>query len=175
MRRRRSGYALIELLLVISSLAVVMGLCMALLHALLKLDRSARSHLAEASSRDRLARQFRQDARASSRFEPKSATAPQDRIELLRPDGRVVLYRAREGHLVRTERSGDSNVRSESYNLPSRGIARFSVHVQDGSSFASLVLPRKKNPVGGERSHEIRIEAHLGKDLLSTHGRETPR
>jgi len=71
MKDRRGGYAIIELLIVMTSLVVIFGLCVALIHALLKLDRSSRAHLAEASTRDRFVRQFRSDARARSRLQTK--------------------------------------------------------------------------------------------------------
>ena len=131
--RHRRGYALIEMVLVMTTLVVIFALCVGLIHALLRLDRACRAHLNKAATRDRLARQFRQDARASGQSTPDAKVAAfSDHLEMVRLDGRVVRYQTRANDLVRTERRGDQTIREESYRFPARGPIRFRVH-DDGA------------------------------------------
>ena len=70
MTRRRRGYALIEVMVVITITAVMLGLCAGMIHLLMRLDRSGRSTAEEAADLARLARDFRADAHASSPVDP---------------------------------------------------------------------------------------------------------
>jgi len=102
-------------------------------------------------------------------------TGSHDRLELVRPDGRVVVYQGREGRLERTERDGDRNLRNESYNFPSRGVPSLGVHGPGRSTFAWVDLPRNAKSLAKERGHSVRIEALLGKDLRRTQAQEAAR
>jgi type II secretory pathway component PulJ len=162
---KRRGYAIIEMLLVMSAMAILLGLCVGLIHGLLRLDRISRGHLAEATTRDRLARQLRQDVRGAASSKPAGKTNdPSDRLELSRSDGRIVLYQMREGHLERTERDGDRVVRGERFSLPSRAAPQFRVREQGGSVFIVATFPRKSIAKPGETAREFQVEARLGKD-----------
>src|SRR6185312_1016428 len=102
--------------LVISALAVVMGLSVGLIHLLMRLDRVARDHLAQATTRNRLAHRFRLDVRTAARARPGPQGAGRaDGLELTGPGGRVVTYGVRDGRLVRAEHDGSRLVRQEAY------------------------------------------------------------
>jgi hypothetical protein len=164
MTGRRRGYMIVELLLVLTALVIVFGLCVGLIHSLLRLDRAGRDHLAEATTRGRLARQFRQDVRAASRSSLSEGPAPPlGRLELEAPDGRVVVYEPGDGRLLRIERAGDRQVRREEYRFPSRAAAQFRSRREDGASFVILTLRRKGGATSGPQ-RESDYEALLGRD-----------
>ncbi len=163
---RRRGFSLVEMVVVISAMAVILGMCVGLIHALLTLDRIGRAHLAEVAARGRLARQFRQDVRAASRAEPvRDRDGRAAALRLDRPDGPPVEYRAGPGRLDRDERpAGDAPVRRETFRLRATGAARFEVRDEQGDTFVGLLVPDGSafGPAGGPR--ESRIEALLGRD-----------
>ncbi|AGA30457.1 hypothetical protein [Singulisphaera acidiphila] len=166
MRSHRRGYVMVELMLVMSSLLIIFGVCVVLMHGLLKLDRAGRAHLAESSSRDRLARQFRLDVRSASRSKPgREDRAPSDHLELVRPDGRIIDYRVLKGQIVRDEHDKGGQVFGhESYRLPSQALPRFQVREEEKSLLILLQLHREPASEG-MRSPDPGCEALLSKDL----------
>lgn len=161
--KARRGYSLVELLVVISSLAVVMGICVAILHSLLKLDRVGRAHLAQAMTRDRLAHQFRKDVHAAQTALPKTVPGVlSDRLELGRRDGRVVTYEAKGKTLGRSERLGDQLVRVESYSFPA-APPKFRLSVDDGTTFVTMVGPRS-SVANGPQGRPFQVDAGLSRD-----------
>ena len=166
MRRNRRGYVIVELMLVMSSLLIIFGVCVVLMHGLLKLDRVGRAHLAEASGRDRLARQFRLDVRSASHSKPgRGEAAPSDHLELGRPDGRVIDYRVLKGRIVRDEHDKGGLILShETYRLPSRALPWFQVRQEEKALF--LLLQWNPETVSeGMRSPDPGCEALLSRDL----------
>lgn len=161
MTRRRVGYALIELLVVMAVWTVMMALCAGLIHLLLKLDRSGRTASENAADLSRLARDFRADAHAAR---PGSVTLAPDRLTLALEPGRTVDYQVRPDDILRTLREGEKVRRFEVYRRPSRTAVRLEVEKEGPRPFASLVLDRP--PDGREDSfyQDYRIEAELGKD-----------
>lgn len=161
----RSGYSLIEMVLVIGAITVLLGLCAGMIHRLLKLDRVARAHLTETATVARLARQFRQDVRASMRAEPGGdADHPGSVLELSRSDNEWVSYRPEGRSLIRTHRRTGQVDRRESYALPRRGTPRFEVLDEGQAILVSLQL---RPPVAEPRGFgptELRIEALLNRD-----------
>jgi hypothetical protein len=174
---RRGGYAMIEMVIVIAAIIVILGMCVGLIHALMRLDRIGRAHLVEVTTRGRLARQFRQDVRAASRAEPVRDRDGRDAaLRLDRPDGPSVEYRAGPGRLDRDERpAGDAPARRETFRLRATGVPRFEVRDDGGGSFVGLLVPDGTTfgPPDGPR--ETRIEALLGRDRrLSGLGEDMP-
>jgi len=167
MKRARPGLVLVELLLSMSGLLIIVGLCVSLLYGLLKLDRVARDHFAEATTRDRLTRQFRLDVRAATRTVPDpDAAGVTDRLELGLPGGRIVDYRVRNGRIVRDVRNeGGDPVSHEAYRLPSKAEPRFQVRRSDGDVFVTLQLIRPSNPARGRLIRDPGAEALLARDL----------
>jgi hypothetical protein len=158
-RSDRRGYSLIEMVLAIGGVTIIIGLCAGLLHTLLRLDRSGRESLNDSTSLARLARQFRQDVRASSkvRLEPDRP----DSIGLVREGGPAVSYRVEEGRLLREEKDAETTRRREAFLVGHPGPVRFEVE----GGLVRVVIPRDK---GGERlspgRSAVAVEARLGKD-----------
>ncbi|WP_406701008.1 hypothetical protein V5E97_19670 [Singulisphaera sp. Ch08] len=176
MRQNRRGYVIVELLLVMSSLVIIFGICVVLMHGLLRLDRTGRNHLAEAASRDRLFRQFRLDVRSASRSKPGRGDAtPSDHLELAIPDGRVIDYHVVNGQIVRDEHGKGGQVfHHELYRLPSRALPRFQVRPEESALFVLLQLHREP-ALAGTRSPEPVCEALLSKDLRFADSQESAR
>jgi hypothetical protein len=162
-RRPRRGFSLVELLVAIGGVAITLGICITLLHSLLRLDRAARGHLAETSAVGRLARQFRQDVRAATRSNAKPDAAG---LELAMPDEGIVEYEARPGSLLRVERKGDQIVRREAFRVHRGGTPRFATEGENDDLRVSLVLASlEESPSPGSGpSRAIRIEARMNRD-----------
>ena len=159
--RRRVGFALIELLVVITITAVILGLCAGMIHLLLKLDRSGREALERSSDLARLARDFRADAHASARFEPIESS--EDRLILGLDGGRTVEYRARPGDILRTVRDGDRARHFETYRRPARASVRYARDGDGPGSFLILTIDRPRDGRDDPSFRDYRIEAELGK------------
>jgi hypothetical protein len=168
-RRVRRGMTIIELILVMSTLILVLGLCTGLIHAVLRLDRTGRSYVVETTTIGRLSRQFRGDVHAATRVRPSGGVgdlAPG--LELVLPGDRTVRYQSRDRSLVRTQQHGEVLERREIYTLPFCPAPQFAVETPPGQTWASLRLPRSTQPgtnPGPDRLyHELTIEAAVGRD-----------
>jgi prepilin-type N-terminal cleavage/methylation domain-containing protein len=156
----RRGWTLIEVVAAIAVGSVIMGLGIALLHLLLRLDRETREDLRARAALARLAEQFRDDAHgavgpASTPPHPGPWRFP------LRGD-RVAEYVQEADGLTRVERAGNEDQRRESYRLPA-GTA-VSVEVEESKSGRMAVLrivPGDKEP-REPAAYSVRIEAALG-------------
>jgi type II secretory pathway pseudopilin PulG len=161
--RARRGFTLVELLVVMGGVLITLGVCTILLQSLLRLDRAARGHLAETTAVSRLARQFRQDVRASTRAEAKPDAA---QLMLALPGEELVEYEARPGTLLRVERKGDQVVRREAYRIHRGSMPRFATEGENNQLQVSLVLANVEEipAPGSGPSRAIRIEARLNRD-----------
>jgi hypothetical protein len=168
-RRAPRGVSITEIVFVIASLSILLGLCAGLLHAVLRLDRSGRSHLVETATIGRLARQFRQDVHAASRAKPvggEAADGPAPGLELTLPEDRTVAYEASATALVRTQRKGPAVERREAYSIPFCRDPRFLVRGSDGAVWTSLELPRSTVPGAGpgDFRHHLQVDALTSRD-----------
>ena len=162
MTRRRHGFALIELLVVITVAGVLLTLCAGTIHLLLKLDRSGRTASEEAADLARLARDFRADAHASTKPEPTALAA--DRLTLSLDGGRMVEYLVRPLDILRTLREGDKVRHLESYRRPARTSVRPEIDRSGPRPFVVLVIDRPPDGRDDSSYHDHRIVAELGKD-----------
>ncbi|MBX6314322.1 MAG: hypothetical protein IRY99_15625, partial [Isosphaeraceae bacterium] len=170
--RRRRGTSLVETMVVIATGGLVLGLCVILIQALLKLDRAGRSHLVEGMTLARLARDLRRDARAATAAEVKAGDAgPETRLALTLPSGRSIEYQIQARGLAREGKDDWGLPLVESYPLrPSQG-SRWSVEREEGRPRVALLLRfgASEGEPGGWRS--VRMEGRLGSD----HRFEDPR
>ncbi|WP_422930350.1 hypothetical protein [Singulisphaera sp. PoT] len=160
--KRRRGYALIEMVIIIGAIALLFGLCVGLIHTTMRLDRAARSHINEVMTVDRLARRFREDSRSARSWKAsKDEKTRLDRLELDSVDGRAIQYQAQAGKLSRIERKGDAAPKSESYRLQRKGSVGFAILDDKPIKFAVLTIPVQSPGT----SAVLKIEAQLGKDM----------
>jgi type II secretory pathway component PulJ len=158
-RTKRPGFTLFEIILVVAGASMIVATCAMLLHVLLRLDTVGRSHLNDASTVSRLARQFREDVRTASKADrtPESNQAP--RLTLTTPGAPTVIYQVESDRLLRLESLGDKVVRRESYSIARLGPVAF----EGDGGFIRLVLLRKPDEPGTAIRPRARIDARLGK------------
>jgi type II secretory pathway component PulJ len=167
---KRHGYALVEMVLAIGAVAIVIGLCAGMLHVLLRLDRTARSHLVETTTIGRLARQFRQDVHAAhDANRGATGNGAAAKLELVLSGDRSIIYEMRDGSLLRREHHGNTAGRLETYRLPFCREGVFTMHTQDGKVWVQLRL--RRGPESGVASgasgprQDLAIDARVGRDL----------
>ncbi len=159
----RRGYSLIELIVVMTVGATLVGIAVTLLGTLLQADRAVRSHHEQNAMLDRLAERFRRDAHAAEgppAVEKNAEGEPAWRFVL--PDGHDVWYVLSSAEVVREERNGKAIVRQESYLLPEDCVVAVAVADSAVPSIVSLLIAPAD--VSLRPGHEIRIDAALGRD-----------
>ena len=118
---RVRGYTLIEILVVITTGAVMVGLAVGLLHMLTRLDQASREQIRSQGTINGLADQFRRDVHAAGGFTVLNAPGgddPRGAWQFPLAAERVVQYRAEPGRLARIERAGEQVLQQESYTFP---------------------------------------------------------
>src|SRR5262249_46147345 len=95
----RRGVFLIELLVVISGLAVLMGLCAITIQLLMRVSSEAQAQRSNAAALGRLAEQFREDVHGCDEAQPR----PSAGLRLTRGPRVVIDYQARDGRVDRVE------------------------------------------------------------------------
>ena len=157
----RRGFSLLEMLVAVTVGSVLMGIGVAILTLLLRLDRTGREHAHRAVVLGRLAEQFRDDVHAALRPMPAGTDhrAPW-RLDL-GPD-RTVSYRITPESVERDETAPGKPVRHESYPLPEGCAARVSLSADRTAQVASLIVAPAGTP--SPTSHQLRVDAVLGRD-----------
>jgi type II secretory pathway pseudopilin PulG len=161
-RHRRGGWALIELLVVFSVLAVLMTIAAGLVFQMLRIGGSERSRVVVAADLERLARDLRGDGR--------EAAAPDlrpDRLILSLPGGRAVEYGIARRDVLRTVRRAGKIEHREIYRLPLATTGGFELSREGSRPVIALVLATAADakpdrpPDPGYR--DFRIEAVPGR------------
>jgi len=155
----RRGYSLVEMLVVLTVGAVIVGICVGLLHTLLRTEQNGRERVPQTRILVRLAEQFRTDVSAAVR---QVASARQGEWQFALPGDRVVTYQASPGEVRWEERTQGKPAIRETYVLPRGCSAAITVHSQAAPPVASLVVADKN--ATQQAAHEIRVVAVLGKD-----------
>ncbi|HWB07676.1 MAG TPA: prepilin-type N-terminal cleavage/methylation domain-containing protein [Pirellulales bacterium] len=168
---RRTGYTLVELIVVISINAVLMAVGASVLGTLLRTEHQGRCHFDRASGLVRLADQWRSDVAASETgaVVPAAAAlagaksqpaAPQTSALRLQsaPDHKIEFFRDGD-RLRRIEYQGPAVVRREAYLLSDLVDADFSV---SESQIATLRLTFGKDKSGARDTWQI--DARLARD-----------
>ncbi len=169
-RGRRGGWALLELLVVITAATALLGLAAGLIHQMLKIDGAERSRVVVAADLERLAHDLRSDAHSAARL---AESAP-GRVILALAESRSVEYTVRGREILRTARRGEKVDHREQYRLPATTVARFeSTGDRAGSLIAVVVTAdpaasKGRPPEAGYRDY--RIEAAVGRDGRLTGG-----
>lgn len=164
----RHGFTLIEMLVVISLLAVILPMSGAMIYLLLRAQAAAGDSLADAVILSRFSHAFHADVHSAS-GSPKirDSAAGGSRIELPLGDSRRVDYSIEpSGTIERIVTKGQTTERREEFRLPGlRGEFQVS---SDGREAVCVCQPRL---IGGSRSapsssssSKIRIAAVIGRD-----------
>jgi prepilin-type N-terminal cleavage/methylation domain-containing protein len=129
--RRRSGYTLVELMVVIAMLAVFMMIAIVLLGLLLRADAVGHDSLAAQLTTSRLSRQFRDDAHSAIAV---SGAESHDSVTFAGTLEERIVWSAQAGRLTRTRYRSDTVTARESYRL--HDSARFLI--RDGGRLVEL-------------------------------------
>jgi prepilin-type N-terminal cleavage/methylation domain-containing protein len=168
MTRRRLGYALIELMVVMTVTAIILTLSAGMIHLLLKLERSSRTASEQANDLARLGRDFRADVHASIEDYTTLEAVPKrfgaNRMRLKVSENRTVEYQVRPGDILRTVREGDKVRHFETYRRPSRTSARFWSDGVGPRTFVLLMIDQPTDSRDNSLYRKYQIEAELGKD-----------
>ncbi len=161
-RSRHRGFSLIELMVVVTVVTVLLGLCAGMIHLLLKLDHAGRYSSELAADLTRLAHDFRLDAHEATPLDPTSS--PLDSLKLPLGGGRTVEYQVRPGDIVRTLREGGKVRHHDLYRRPARSTVHFEVAREGSRPFATLRIDRPPNGIDDSVYDDFRIVGELGKD-----------
>ena len=175
-RHPRSGFTLVEMLVVISVAAVMLGLSVSTIHLLLDAEHEAARSLRFNTSVARLAQAFRGDMHASRQVELPASEAGQPIVLVASADGRQFRYEL-DAHLAtRIETEAGKEVHREVYYFPPHSSLRFEHRSDQKGPDQKLVLLEIEMAAGGRGSRAVpsaasdgpkrryAIEAALGRD-----------
>jgi prepilin-type N-terminal cleavage/methylation domain-containing protein len=160
MKNRRRGFTLFEMLVALTLGTAALGTIVTTMQVLLRIDRSGRDRVAEASSMMRLGSLLRADAHASTRL-----VRAEKGMDLHGPDGLVARYRLKDAGMERTAEGADGKVASRAWHrLPPKSKTDLDSMDVDGIKLLVLTVSKDGGP-GNVASRVERIEAALGRDL----------
>lgn len=153
------GLTLIETMVMISVLAILLGLAAVTMQVLMRLGGDTQSRRAAASAMGRLAERFREDVHACDDAEPRPPAGLR-----LRPDPRRSIdYEVQAGRVVRAETVDGQPGRRETYALDRHETAAFERRDDGPRSFLALVIRRTDRPGGVAPPHPMEVLALIGK------------
>jgi len=150
-------------LIVVSGVAMMLGLCAVSIQLLLRLNVDLVSRYSSALTLERLGRQVRHDAHSSDKAELKAESKPAS-LRLFLGPGHLALYEARDGAVVRSESQSSKLVRHESFALAKGAVARFELREHGSRRLVALVVTRSAGKSPTEPPRPLEVLALLGKD-----------
>ena len=159
-RSARRGISLIEVMVVISVLAALLGLCAVTIQLVMRVGSDAQARRSAAAALGRLAEQFREDVHACDDVQLRTSAGLR-----LRLNPRVMIdYELHAGRIARVESTDGQASRQESYVLGRNDTAVFDRRDDGPRRFLALVVNHKERPGQAEPIHPMEILALVGKD-----------
>jgi type II secretory pathway pseudopilin PulG len=167
------GFSLIELLVVMTGVAVILGLCAVTIQALIRVNADAQARLSASATFARLASQFREDVHASDDAQipadPKLGGNPGEAratatLRLTRDPQRVITYEVRDGRVARLESTSGKTSRHESYRIGNRNVVVFERRDEGPRRFVAMVMSRDAGKGQLEPPRPLEVLALQGKD-----------
>ena len=170
---RRRGVSLIELMVVMTGVAVVLGLCAVTIQALMKVNADAQARLNASEALARLASQFREDVHSSEHIElladtKSSGTKPSKTLRIIREPHLVVTYEVSPGRVARLESSSGKMSRHELFRVGKGRVVTFQRRNEGSRHFVALVISRESERGMPEPDHPLEVLALLGRDQPAT-------
>jgi hypothetical protein len=163
----RRGITLIEVLVLITGAAVMLGLCAVTIQLLLRLHADSQAKVSSSLVLDRLARQLRDDAHASEivRLDTADAKAKDNRssLTLSTSASESIRYVAGEHVVARHEIKNGNRLRHESYSLERDQTARFELFDESGHRMVRLLVTREPGKHRTEPPRPLEVVAALAK------------
>jgi prepilin-type N-terminal cleavage/methylation domain-containing protein len=158
----RRGFTLIEMLAVMTCLAVMLGLCAVTIQVLLRTGADAQERRSATAAMGRLAEQFREDVHASD----EAMVMASEDLRLARgPRPRVAIaYEVEGGRVDRIESVDDTESRRESYVLGRGRSASFEARDDGPRRFLALVVRREARPGQSDPARPLEVLALIGKN-----------
>jgi hypothetical protein len=170
----RRGITIIEVLIVVTGVAMMLGLCAVSIQILMRLNADGQARYGAAVSLERLARQVRDDAHSSETAQiaalEKTAGNPTSLRLDMGPDHKVA-YEPRDGSVVRTESQAGQVVRHDSYALARGALARFELRDEASRRLVALVVSRPAGKSQTEPPRPLEVVAVQGKDRVGPLGK----
>ena len=161
----RRGISLIEVVVLMTGVAAMLGLTVIMLQLLMKLDADSRARLDTAGVLARLAQQFRGDVHTASaaRLLEQRPKAGVLRIEP-GPD-RAIEYQVKgTNKLLRVETLKAKTVRTERYEIARGGSIDLVLKQDGGHQFASLTVDRRASKYQTDPPRLFEILAQVGRN-----------
>ena len=175
-RKPQRGYSLVEMLAVMATMTLVLGLCVALLEMILKLHSSGMQHIENEAAIARMARVFRNDVRSATEVTRCAIGKNSTTLGLSIGGESVIEYQVIKDSLLRSEWREDELVGQEQFRLPKTSSARFEHRESGGLDRVALVLERRgKTGQGEARSRPFQVEATRGANFRFELAGETTR
>lgn len=163
----RRGFTLLEVLIVVTSVAALLGVCAVTIQLLFRLSADSQSRLTAAIAIDRLARQLRGDVHgaqaAQLAADPKAPSQPAA-VRLSFDAGHEITYSPRAHSVVRSETLGGKPVRREEFMLGSSRDARFAVRDEASHRWVVLILSHSPERNRTDPPRPVEVIALAGKD-----------
>lgn len=165
---RRRGFSLVEMLVVIVSMSVLLGVAVTTLTLLMRAGQTATSAVTSSLAVSRLAHDFRREVRAASAAEVEPGENGQPaRLRLsVAPDRRVIYWREKTS-ILRREMSGDEVLRAEKYSVDASEVS-FTVPESGQVTLAISTSLNDRAPTRGRSvsavSRRFQIDATVGAD-----------
>jgi type II secretory pathway component PulJ len=157
---RRPAVTLIEMQVVITLMAVLLGLTGVCLHGMVRAHDRLRTNAQRRASLDRFSLQLRTDAHAAiaARLDDDQATKT---LVLTAADASEIVYRAEASDVSRMVRQGETVRHRDTYRLP--GVAGLEWAVSDGDPLRVVVETLPAQGVGRHAAAPpMKIEAAVG-------------
>ncbi len=166
----RRGVTLIEVIVLMTGVAAMLGLTVLMLQLLLKLDGDSRARFDRAGMLARLAEQFRRDVHgaAAARLVEEPSRPALLRIE--QEPGRAIDYQVKgQSKVVRVESFRGKPVRTESYEVAQGGPIELALKQEGGHRFATLIVDRQasRNRTDPSRLFEVLAQVGRNRDRLA--------
>jgi prepilin-type N-terminal cleavage/methylation domain-containing protein len=149
MKRRRRGYTLLEVAIVVTILSMVVVLATTTLTTLFRIERQFAGDAAQSQTIARLASQLRTDAHAAI------STTTAEGCELALADGRTIRLAFASPAVTREVFRGDKIEHRDAFLLPRSATATFSSLPQDRGQLIRLTIAPKEG-VPSSRAPPVR-------------------
>jgi hypothetical protein len=163
--RRPRGITIIEILIVVTCVAIALGLCAVTIQLLLRLAKDGQARYNSQAGLERLARQLRGDAHAAAQAQVDGAVDGKAAVlSLALAPKHSVSYEPRKSAVMRVESRDGSIVRRELYALPSLAAIHFEKRAEAGRQFVALVATSFSKLGGTGSNRALEAVALVGKD-----------
>jgi type II secretory pathway pseudopilin PulG len=159
-RASRHGYSLIEMIVVISGLAVLLGLCAITIQLVMRVGSDAQSRRSNAAALGRLAEQFREDVHGCDDAQAQSPGG----LRLTRSPRVVIDYQTRDGRVDRIESVDGQASRHESFTLGRHSTVVFERRDDGPRRFLALVVDPNARTGRPDPARPMEILALVGMD-----------